>query len=137
MHVPQPVDAWLSRKFDPVAFTSAFRAFEAARPGEPQPDEEARQEIADCGAKLRQHRAALEAGADPVFVTSWMKETQARHALAAARLKKPGMTQEEIMNLVTELGGRMQALKGADPADKAEIYRRIGLTLTYTHRKNE
>jgi hypothetical protein len=25
----------------------------------------------------------------------------------------------------------MQALKSADPADKAEIYRRIGLTLTY------
>ena len=35
------------------------------------------------------------------------------------------------MNLVTELSGLMQALKGADPADKAEIYRRIGLTLTY------
>jgi hypothetical protein len=41
------------------------------------------------------------------------------------------MTEEEIMNLVTELGGITQALKDADPADKAEIYRRIGLTLTY------
>jgi len=41
------------------------------------------------------------------------------------------MTQDEIMNLVTELGGIMRALKDADPADKAEIYRRIGLTLTY------
>jgi hypothetical protein len=28
------------------------------------------------------------------------------------------MTEEEIMNLVTELGGIMQALKDADPADK-------------------
>lgn len=70
-----------------------------------------------------------------MLVTSWMKETQARRALAEARLKKPAqrrrMTEEEIMNLVTELGGIMQALKDADPADKAEIYRRIGLTLTY------
>jgi site-specific DNA recombinase len=41
------------------------------------------------------------------------------------------VTEEEIMNLVTELGGIMQALKDADPADKAEMYRRIGLTLTY------
>jgi hypothetical protein len=41
------------------------------------------------------------------------------------------MTDEEIMNLVTELGGIMEALKDADPADKAEICRRIGLTLTY------
>jgi site-specific DNA recombinase len=129
------IDAWLSRKFDAVAFTSAVREFEAAHPGEPEPDEEAQQEIAECDAKLRQHRAALEAGADPVLVTSWMKETQARRALAAARLKKPArrrrMTDEEIMNLVTELGGIMEALKDADPADKAEIYRRIGLTLTY------
>ena len=41
------------------------------------------------------------------------------------------MTEKEIMNLVTELGGLMQAPKDADAADKAEIYRRIGLTLTY------
>src|ERR1700733_2648278 len=123
------------RKFDAVAFTSAVREFEAAHSGEPELDEGAQQEIAECDAKLRQHRAALEAGADPVPVTSWMKETQARRALAAARLKKPArrrrMSDEEIMNLVTELGGIMEALKEADLADKAEIYRRIGLTLTY------
>ena len=72
--LPQ-IDAWLSRKFDPVAFTSAVREFEAAHPDEPELDEGAQQEIAGCDAKLRQHRAALEAGADPVLVTSWMKET--------------------------------------------------------------
>jgi site-specific DNA recombinase len=64
------LDAWLTRKFDPVAFTAAVREFQAARPDEPKPDEGARQEIADCDAKLCQHRAALEAGADPVLVTS-------------------------------------------------------------------
>ena len=125
--LPQ-VDAWLSRKFAPVAFTSTVRELEAAQPDEPKPDEDAQQEIAECDAKLRQHRAALEAGADPVLVTSWMEETQARRALAEARLKKPArrrrMTEEEIMSLVTELGDIMQALKDADPADKAEIYRR-------------
>jgi site-specific DNA recombinase len=41
------------------------------------------------------------------------------------------MTKEEIMTLVTDLDRLMQALRNADPADKAEIYRRIGLTLTY------
>jgi site-specific DNA recombinase len=64
-----------------------------------------------------------------------MKDTQARRDLAEARPKKPArrgrMTPEEIMNLVTEQGGIMQALKDADPADKAGLYRRIGLTLTY------
>jgi site-specific DNA recombinase len=128
------LDAWLSRKLDPVAFASAVREFEAAR-SEPKPDEGAQQELADCDAKLRQHRAALEAGADPVLITSWMKETQARRALAEARLKTPAarrrMTQEEITSLVTEVGGIMQALNEADPADKAEVYGRLGLTLTY------
>ena len=70
--LPQ-LDAWLARRFGPVAFTSAVREFEASRPGEPKSDEGAQQEIADRDAKLRQHRAALEAGADPVPVTSWMK----------------------------------------------------------------
>ena len=101
-----------------------------------RPDKDAQQEIAGCDAKLRQHRAALEAGADPVLVTSWMKETQARRALAEARLNKLAgqgrrMTQEEITSLVTGVGEIMEALEGADPADKAQVYSRLGLTLTY------
>jgi site-specific DNA recombinase len=43
---------------------------------------QARREIADCDAKLRQHRAALEAGSDPQIVTGWMAETQAQRAIA-------------------------------------------------------
>jgi hypothetical protein len=106
----------------------------SARP-EPKPDEDAQQEIAECDAELRQHRAALEAGADPVLVTNWVKETQARRALAEARLKKPmarrRKTHEEITSLVTEMGRIMRALKEADPADKAEVNSRLGLTLTH------
>lgn len=41
------------------------------------------------------------------------------------------MTREEIVNLVKAIGDVMQVLKDADPADKAEIYSRLGLTLTY------
>jgi hypothetical protein len=73
--------------------------------------------------------------ADPVPVTGWMNETQARHAAAEARLKKPTgrrrMTRDEITSLVSALGDVMQVLKDADPADKAEIYGRLGLTLTH------
>jgi hypothetical protein len=51
-----------------------------------------------------------------------MKDTQARRDLAEARPKKPArrgrMTPEEIMNLVTEQGGIMQALKDADRRTK-------------------
>jgi site-specific DNA recombinase len=130
------LDEWLSRKFDPIALTSTVRELEAAQGAEPKPDEAAKQEIADCDAKLRQHRAALEAGADPVLVTSWMNETQAKRALAEARLRKQStgrrrITRDEITSLVKTLGDVMRVLKDADPADKAEIYGQIGLTLTY------
>ena len=130
------LDEWLSRKFDPIALTSTVTELEAAQPAAPKPDEAAQREIADCDAKLRQHRAALEAGADAVLVTTWMKETQAKKAAAEARLKKPAdgrrrMTREEITDLVTSLGAIIQVLRNADPADKAEVYQRLGMTLTY------
>ncbi|MGH3251922.1 MAG: recombinase family protein [Trebonia sp.] len=132
--LPQ-LDAWLSRKFDPIAITSTVRELEAAQADDPKPDDSAQHEIADCDAKLRQHRAALEAGADAVLVTSWMNETQAKRAAAESRLRKPSgrrrMTRDEITSLVKAVGDVMQVLKDADPADKAEIYSQLGLTLTY------
>ena len=38
---------------------------------------------------------------------------------------------EEITSLVTALGDLIQVLRDADPADKAEVYSQLGLTLTY------
>lgn len=64
-----------------------------------------------------------------------MNETQARRAVAEAWLRKPAgrrrMTRDEITSLVTALGDAMRVLRDADPADKAEVYSRLGLTLTY------
>jgi site-specific DNA recombinase len=129
------VDAWLSRELDPLVFLAAIRAYEAQRP-EPQPDEDAREEIVDCDAKLRRHRAALEAGADPAIVTSWIKETQAKRVLAEARLNKPAtarrrLTDEEIAELVANVDSTMQALRDADRTDRADFYSRLGVTLVY------
>jgi hypothetical protein len=41
----------------------------------------------------------------------------------------------EITSLVQAIGDLMQVIKDAGPADKAEIYSQLGLTLTY--RPNE
>ena len=129
------LDEWLSRKFDPIALPSTVRELEDAQPGEAIPDEAAKREVSECDAKLRQYRAALEAGADPVLVTSWMNETQAKRAAAEARLRastgRRRMTRDEITSLVTALGDVLGVLKDAEPADKAEVYGRLGLTLTY------
>lgn len=51
----------VSREFDPIALPATVRELEAAQPDEPKPDETAQREIAECDAKLRRHRAALEA----------------------------------------------------------------------------
>jgi hypothetical protein len=64
-----------------------------------------------------------------------MIETRARRAVAEARIRKPGgrrrLTRDEITSPVTALGDVMRVLRDADPADKAEVYSRLGLTLTY------
>ena len=75
------------RQYSATRYSSGLRR--SAAPAEPAPDEAAQREIAACDAKLRQHRVALEAGAAPVLVTSWIAETQARRTVAEARLRKP------------------------------------------------
>jgi site-specific DNA recombinase len=97
--------------------------------------EQARRVIADCDAKLRQHRAALEAGADPAVIARWMTETQARRAEAEARLR-PGthrqvMTADQIAARVAEIGDIPAALASARPDEKAQLYGELGLTMIY------
>jgi hypothetical protein len=41
------------------------------------------------------------------------------------------MTPEEINTMVEALAGIAAILRTADPIDKAEVYRRLGLRLTY------
>jgi site-specific DNA recombinase len=81
--------------------------------------EQARRQIADCDAKLRQHRAALEAGADPAVIAGWMTETQARRAEAEARLtpdsRRQAMTSDQIAAGIAEIGEIPSALAAARP----------------------
>ena len=96
---------------------------------------EARRDIADCDAKLRQHRAALEAGADRAIVTGWMADTQAHRAAAEARMR-PGpqrlrMSREEITRHLAAIGDVTSVLATGNPADKAALYGQLGLALTY------
>lgn len=130
------LDAWLARKFSPAALPGTIRELDAAaQPGQPKPDRAAQREINDCDAKLARYRAALEAGADPALVTGWINEAQAKRTLSEARLRKSAgqrrMTREEITSVVTALSDLLHVLEGADPADKAAIYSRLALTLTY------
>ena len=131
------VNRWLGDKLNARSLPQLVRELEQANdasPVDPQ-HEQARREIAACDAKLRQHRAALEAGADPALVTGWIAEVQAQRRAAELRLQhqpeRHRMSPDELGQLVTSLRDLGQAIASADLADKIEIYGRLGLTLTY------
>jgi hypothetical protein len=115
--------------------------------------------IAECDRKLARHRAALEAGPDPALVeagpdpalveagpdpalvVAWSTQVQQQRTVAEARLatlpsrhgtNRP-MSRSDIHTLVDTLGGLLTALRHADPADKADVYRELGVRLTYDH----
>ncbi|GGO14304.1 hypothetical protein [Micromonospora parathelypteridis] len=93
--------------------------------------------LAACDAKLAQYRAALDAGADPALVTGWITQTQAERTRAEADLQTTQQTEprrmsrSQIADLVRALGDIVAELRDADPDDKAEVYRQLGLRLTY------
>ncbi len=51
--------------------------------------------------------------------------------LARARVLERQMTRDEIEAVVTALGALARVVQAADPADKADIYAKLRLTLTY------
>ncbi|MCM3885556.1 recombinase family protein [Frankia sp. R82] len=135
------LDDWLASAFDPDRVEATLAALEQAQPDDTPAADPLRQAVAACDRKLTRHRAALEAGADPVIVTGWIAEVQAERAAAIAALERQGrrtparprLTRPQIKSLIDGLGGLLKVLREADPADKAEIYRELGLKLTYDH----
>jgi site-specific DNA recombinase len=95
------------------------------------------QAIAACDRKLAGYRAALDAGADPAVVGEWIAQVQAERSLAQARAHghaetgRQRLTRAEITHLVDTLHDVARVIHDADPRDKAEIYRELGLRLTY------
>jgi site-specific DNA recombinase len=96
--------------------------------------------VAECDAKLARYRAALDAGADPAVVAGWIADTQTERHQAeqrqqAATTEPPPehgrFTEEEIIAIVEELGDLVAALRQAEPEHKLEVYRALGLRLTY------
>jgi site-specific DNA recombinase len=135
-----PLDGWLSRIFAPVHIEESLAAIEDSQPDHSHRLDGLRREIVECDRKLARHRAALEAGADPALIATWSADVQSQRALAAAQLAtisqttgRSRMTADEIRALVDAFGGLLAVLRRADPADKAEVYRQLGVQLTYRH----
>ncbi|MFC7279731.1 hypothetical protein ACFQS1_37720 [Paractinoplanes rhizophilus] len=94
---------------------------------------------APCSAASARHRwlgGDPGGGADLKVIVGWITETTViRTATQALLTVKPTanerMSEEQISEIVQGLGGLLKLLRQADPSDKAEIYSRLGLQLTY------
>ena len=137
----EPLDTWLASKFEPPHLPATIDELAAAStspPEIPAEQDEINAKIADCGRKLAQYRATLDAGADPATVARWITETEAERAKHQAtkraipqHARPKSMSRDEIVSVVTALSDLLTVLRRADPADKAEIYTQLGLRLTY------
>ena len=141
--IVDPVDLFLHQELSGSRLTGNLRKLADAqhrRVAEREvgaPDQEQlRLTLLECDAKLSQYRAALDAGGDPAVVVGWIKETTAvQTAIKAQLTAKPTtserMSEEQISVIIHGLGGLLGVLRQAEPRDKAEIYSRLGLQLTY------
>ncbi|UNO42979.1 recombinase family protein [Streptomyces sp. MST-110588] len=138
--ITPPLDDWLGTVFAPHRLDDTIDSM-AATEDVPEINQAAataaRATIAECDAKLTTHRAALEAGADPAVVTRWLAETQAARARAQADLRTATMgagarmSRDEIAGLVRSISDLIGVIREAAAEDKTEIYRHLGLQLTY------
>jgi len=130
-----PLDDWLNTAFAPHRLIETLRALYDTQPDTDPAVTAAERMIKACDQKLLQHRRALEAGADPELVAGWMREVQAQRAEAVNQTRvtksERRLTQREIESLITSLGDTRKVLANADPEDKADLYKKLQLRLTY------
>jgi site-specific DNA recombinase len=133
------VDGWLARESAPHRLGETIRALADAHPSDEPCDSgqtEAAGKIAECDRKLVQYRAALDEGGNAKTIGAWIAETEAEKARYEIGLRQVAkarerMTEREIRSIVDKLADIARVLEDADADDKSEIFRRLGLKLTY------
>ncbi|TBL44928.1 recombinase family protein [Verrucosispora sp. SN26_14.1] len=139
-----PLDTWLVGEFGPLQRRhTAAKILNQLALGVPatSPATPKGPTVTECDAKLDRYRAALDAGADPAVVAGWIAETQAerrraeQHQQTRTTAKTSDMashlTENGLLTIIDELGDLVTALRDADPEHKLEVYRNLGLHLTY------
>ena len=134
------VDEWLAELFAPGGIDATVRQLtDQAAQAEDSPThtraEAARARIADYDAQMSRYRASIDAGGDPAVIGPWIAETQAKKVAAQAEIRtaagRTQMSWDDIAAIVSALGELATVVREADPADKADIYAKLKLTLTY------
>jgi site-specific DNA recombinase len=134
------VDDWLAEMFAPANIDAtldvlAGQAAQLEDLATRDKTEAARARIAEYDAQISRYRASLDAGGDPAVIGPWIAETQARKVTAQAEIRtatgRRQMSRDDTAAIVAALADLAQVVREADPADKADIYAQLNLTLTY------
>ncbi|GAA0917755.1 recombinase family protein [Nonomuraea longicatena] len=136
-HVLAELDPWLGRIFAPAALEQTVHALLAAQNNELDVSaiEAARKAIKDCDQRMARYRVTLDAGGDPQEVGKWMAETRTERVQAKGRLRaldrKREITEKEINEMIPTMAAFPEILRDADPADRNDLYKQMGLHLVY------
>ncbi|GAA0425952.1 hypothetical protein Acor_54560 [Acrocarpospora corrugata] len=138
--ITRKLDRWLARLFTPSSIDRTMDLLVASHDA-PVPElretETIKRQMAECDRKLARHRAALEAGADPVLIAGWMTEEQGRRTTLEHRLRRLPITRPRSLGrdglaaCLRDLRSLVDVLEKADPARKAKIYAELGMELIY------
>ncbi len=132
------LDAWLASLFDDDHLDDTTATL--AGNSEPDPAAEQRETnlqdaIAECDRKLDNYRALLDHEDAVAVAAKWISETQQERRTLEAQLGRqiPGgeMTTEQVKALVNALQDIVAVIADAEPADKAELYNELGVSLRY------
>jgi hypothetical protein len=137
-HLTPPINKWIAQLFSPAHLESTVAALIGA--GEEDQSEEqmaaARQRIAEAEATMKRLQRALEAGWDPDGLTSQYNAAAIDKRAAEAALAAIEPNQQltgDIRKMITELGDMARVLDTADREDLAELYKALGLAISYDH----
>ena len=135
--VPE-LDQWLATLFDVEHLDHTCEVLSG--PSEPDPAEQRRQDsvrttIAECDRKLARYRSLLDQDSDVTIAAKWIAETQregrALEAQHGGQIPGEQLTKSQVKPLVTGLRDIIEVLAEAEPADKADFYKELGISLRY------
>jgi hypothetical protein len=134
-----PLDAWLATALA-LPHCAALARSEDLEPSVDPVVDAAHRQLTECDRKPARHRAALEAGADPLVVAEWTNDVQrvrdtAQATLNAARPVERArpLTPHEVTAMIDSLGGLLSVRRQAPANDKCDLYRQLGVSLMYQH----
>ncbi len=130
--------SWLAELFDDDHVDDTCERLAGVSEPDPAADEREaalRAAIADCDRKLANYRALLDHEDAVTVAAAWIADTQRERKQLERQLGQhvPGdqLTPEQVKALVKALKDIVGVLAEADPADKADLYDQLGISLAY------